>query len=89
MKKRFTFFIEEYDEQASARKYYKIHSYGASWQQAFNAVELSSREDYSCKLLTLNQFNALRKKLQKPSLLSTMYETLLAFYPFKYKIRVK
>jgi len=82
--RKFTFFIEEYDQQGSFTKYYKTHSYGINFEHAFNRISLPRQEGYGYKLLTLNQFNSLKKK---PNLCTIIWETLVALYPFKISIK--
>ncbi len=71
--KRFTFFVKEYDSQASITKYYKIHTYGHNSKQAFDCTSLPVQEDYDYTLLTLNQFNALKKKPNPWELLKLLW----------------
>lgn len=82
--KKFTFFIEEYDSRASITKYYKTFSYGNDWKYAFSKVKLPNREDYSYKILTLNQFNSLKNR---PNLCAIIWEVFMALYPFKIRIK--
>lgn len=64
--KRFTFFIEEQDNQIYAIKYYKIHYHGRDVNHAYNRAEVFMNDnfskglDYGYKLLTLNQYNQLK-----------------------------
>ncbi len=68
--KRYTFIIRLKDHQASLTKYYKVHKYGDSWKQAQSKAQRymetkfdnTAYEDYDFTLLTLNEFNALRKQ---------------------------
>ena len=66
--KSYTFFIEEYDQQASLTKYYKIQKHGRNAEHAYsralryiiNKFSGKDWEDYSHKLLTLNEYNSRR-----------------------------
>jgi hypothetical protein len=67
--KSYTFFIEEYDQQAGLMKYYKIHRQGKSANHAYSIAlkymigkfSGSAWRDYHHKLLTLNEYNALHR----------------------------
>ena len=80
--KKYTFVFYEYDSQASqCSKYYFIKVPGNNWRHAYNKAQeyvekRNSKDlDYHSKLLTLNQYNELRKK-QKPNAFTEVLRSL-------------
>ena len=59
---KYTYFIKEHDQQAGLIKYYKMCTFGKNAEDARRKVCMPKRMDYGYELLTLNQFNALKRK---------------------------